>query len=386
MNSIVQVSVHKSISILLLFFSLTATGQVESIGLLRDHKVKRITFSQHLGTYSIQADSSSIGSLNAQQFIEIELVGGKLALNYNTVSQGSFSKITLTSQGNGTLALISKVPSVRERKYQDSFEISVVGGQMTIVNKVSMENYLCGVIESEGGGGRHGEYYKVQAVMSRTYAYKNKDRHRNEGFSLCDGVHCQAYHNMLRYTPEIRTAVRATQEDVLVDGKNNAVSTYFSANCGGEVCDASMVWNTSISHVVPFLDTFCVHTVQARWTARIPQTTFRSFLVKQYGYPIYDSIMAAQIFTFEQEHRKSFYIHPCLGIPLRDLRAEFKLKSTFFSAHPEGNDVVLVGRGFGHGVGLCQEGAMNMAKNGFTYKQIAEFYFDGVSVKPYGDL
>lgn len=364
-----------------MFFS--CFGQDQSIGILRDYKVKRITFSHHLGTYSIQADNSAIGTLEAQQFVEVELIGGKLALKYNTIAQGTFSRISLTANGNGTLAINSKAPSVRERRYQDNIEITVVGGRMTIVNKVSMENYLSGVIESEGGGGRHLEYYKVQAVMSRTYALRNQTRHTKEGFGLCDGVHCQAYHNMLKYTPEIRTAVRATEGDVLVNERNQLVTTYFSANCGGEVCDASQVWNNSVPHVQPFIDTFCIHTHQATWTARVPKTQFRNFLVKQYGYPIYDSTMAANIYTFDQERRKAFYIHPCLGIPLRDLRTEFKLKSTFFSTHPEGNDIVFEGRGFGHGVGLCQEGAMNMAENNFNYRQIAEFYFHGVRVKQY---
>lgn len=377
---------RRSIVILFLMVFFSSFGQEQSIGVLRNYKVKRVTFSHHLGKYNVQADASIIGTLNSQQFIEIELVGGKLALKYNTISQGKFSRITIVAIGNGTIAIKSKSPIIRERQYQDHFEISVVNGRMSIVNKVSMEDYLCGVIESEGGGGRHAEYYKVQAVMSRTYALKNKSRHRKEGFGLCDGVHCQAYHNMLKYTPEIRTAVRETKGDVLVNSKKRLVTTYFSANCGGEVCDASHVWNNSVPHVEPFIDTFCIHTRQATWTKRIPQTEFRNFLVKRYGYPIYDSVMAKQIYTFDQENRKAFYIHPCLGIPLRDLRKEFKLKSTFFSAHPEGNQVVLEGRGFGHGVGLCQEGAMNMAKNEFTYRQIAEFYFHKVTVKKYSKL
>ncbi len=373
-----------SILFLMLFFS--SFGQEQSIGILRDYKVKRITFSHHLGTYNVQADNSIIGTIESQQFVEVELVGGKLTLKYNTIPQGTFSRISIVANGNGTLAIKSKSPAVRERKYQDHIEITVVGGRMTIVNKVSMENYLCGVIESEGGGGRHLEYYKVQAVMSRTYALRNQSRHTKEGFGLCDGVHCQAYHNMLKYTPEIRTAVRETKDDVLVDEKNRLVTTYFSANCGGEVCDASQVWNNSVPHVQPFIDTFCIHTHQANWTKRVPKSEFRNFLVKQYGYPIYDSIMAANMYTFEQERRKAFYIHPCLGIPLRDLRKEFKLKSTFFSTHPEGNEIVFEGRGFGHGVGLCQEGAMNMAKNNFNYRQIAEFYFHNVRVKKYSKL
>jgi stage II sporulation protein D len=377
---------HKSIVILFLLMFFSGFGQEQSIGVLRDYKVKRVTFSHHLGPYNVYADTSFIGTINSQEFIEVELVGGKLALKYKTVPQGTFSKIRITAIGNGTIIIKSKAPVVRERKYQDDFVVSVLKGRMTIVNKVSMENYLCGVIESEGGGGRHPEYYKVQAVMSRTYAFKNKNRHKKEGFGLCDGVHCQAYHNMLRYTPEIRTAVQETKGDVLVDEKKRLVTTYFSANCGGEVCDASHVWNNSVPHVEPFIDTFCIHTRQATWTKRIPQWEFKNFLVKTYGYPISDSVMAKRIYSFEQDTRKAFYIHPSLGIPLRDLRKQFKLKSTFFSAHPEGSEVVLEGRGFGHGVGLCQEGAMNMAKYGYTYRQIAEYYFYKVRVMKYSKL
>ena len=86
------------------------------------------------------------------------------------------------------------------------------------------------------------------------------------------------------------------------------------------------------------------------------------------------------MYTFNQPQRKAFYIHPSLGIPLRDLREEFGLKSTFFSCFPEGDEVVLRGRGFGHGVGLCQEGAMKMARSGYTFDQIITFYFPGAVV------
>jgi stage II sporulation protein D len=74
----------------------------------------------------------------------------------------------------------------------------------------------------------------------------------------------------------------------------------------------------------------------------------------------------------------AFYQSPALGIPLRDLRTEFNLKSTFFSTYPEGMEVMIRGRGFGHGVGLCQEGAMRMAKYGYNYHQIAVYYFPGI--------
>ena len=56
------------------------------------------------------------------------------------------------------------------------------------------------------------------------------------------------------------------------------------------------------------------------------------------------------------------------------------LRSTFFSVVPEGDSIILKGRGYGHGVGLCQEGAMVMAAKGFNYKQIIDFYYSGVII------
>ncbi|MCB0479568.1 MAG: hypothetical protein KDC84_15480, partial [Crocinitomicaceae bacterium] len=65
---------------------------------------------------------------------------------------------------------------------------------------------------------------------------------------------------------------------------------------------------------------------------------------------------------------------------------KFDLKSTYFSCKPEGDYVVLSGRGFGHGIGLCQEGAMNMAKAGYTYKQILKFYFQEILIGKYKEF
>jgi stage II sporulation protein D len=89
------------------------------------------------------------------------------------------------------------------------------------------------------------------------------------------------------------------------------------------------------------------------------------------------------MFTFQQTQRLAFYINPIFGIPLRDLREHFNLKSTFFSCYPENEDVVITGRGFGHGVGLCKEGAMKMAKSGFNFQQIAFYYFPGIVIEEY---
>ena len=81
----------------------------------------------------------------------------------------------------------------------------------------------------------------------------------------------------------------------------------------------------------------------------------------------------------------AFYHHPVLGIPLRDIRQQFKLKSTFFTNFLDGNEVLIRGKGYGHGVGLCQEGAMRMAKYNYNYIQIAIYYFPGVIIQNLND-
>lgn len=362
-------------------------AQQMRIGVLRDYKIKRISFSYNAGSYSIFGDTSDFGSILPNEFIEVSIENDKVKLKKGIIELGDFQKIYLIQNNpNTSLVLTSKVPVVKQRKYEDDFEISSNGKELALINLVDIDNYLAGVVESEGGGGRHIEYYKVQALMSRTYAIKYRGKHKKEGFDLCDGVHCQAYHSMMRFTPTIDSAVHQTHDLVMLDSKNQLIDSYFHANCGGQTCEPQDIWNEKIDYLYSFIDTFCIYTKQANWEKRIDKTLWQNFLVDKYDYPIYDSTYASMIFSFDQPQRKAFYIHPVFGIPLRDIREEFDLKSTFFSCHLEGEEVVVNGKGFGHGVGLCQEGAMKMAKSGYDFMQIALFYFPMVSITNYSDL
>lgn len=355
------------------------------VGVLRNYNVQRITFSYHDGSYLIFADSSSFGAILPNEFVDlIRTEDGKIKLKKGVVSLGTYSKVTLLETvPSSSITLNSKTPVVKERRYQNDFEITVGEKDLTIVNLVDMTNYLSGVVESEGGGGRDSEYYKVQAIMCRTYVLKNLKRHANENFSVCDRVHCQAYHSMLRFTNEIRSAVNATDDLILVDENYDLAGTYFHANCGGQTSEAAYVWNTNLPYLQAFKDTFCVYTKQATWEKRIPQQKWADFLVNKYNYPIYDSVFGPMLFNFNQPDRMGFFQSPSLGIPLRDIRHEFQLKSTYFSCYPEGMDVVIRGKGVGHGVGLCQEGAMKMAKYGFNYRQISLYYYPGLKLITY---
>ncbi len=373
----------KIVILFILSCSFLSNAQQMKIGVFRKMKVHRMTFTFNDGNYHIYGDSTLLGDIAANEFVEITAnPNNTVSLKKGAVSLGNYTSVRLIQfKPNTSLILTPKYPVGKMRKYKDDFVISRDLEGLKIVNVVDMNHYLAGVIESEGGGGKALEYYKVQAVMSRTYAIKYSYRHNEEGFDLCDNVHCQAYHSMLRFTTTIDSAVQQTRGIVMTDNEGNLLDSYFHANCGGQTSPAEYVWNKSVPNLYSFKDTFCIYTRQATWETKIPKTQWKNFLVTNYNYPINNPYYADKIYTFSQPYRKAFYISPVLGIPLRDLRTEFKLKSTYFSCYPEGDYVILKGRGFGHGIGLCQEGAMNMAKKGYNFLQIAQFYFPNANFK-----
>ena len=267
--------------------------------------------------------------------------------------------------------------SAKTRAYEGDFELRVSKCNLSLVNTVPLETYLEGVVSCEGGPGHQKAYYQAQAVISRTYALHNQTRHQKEGFDLCDRVHCQAYLHKRTGSALIDTAVFQTQSVVLLAATGQYFPTFFHANCGGQTCEPQDVWNEQIDGLSSFRDTFCVHTKQATWVKSVPLQSWTTFLTKQYDFPLTDSLSYALLQEFRQPARSAFYLHPVYGIPMRDLREQFKLKSSFFDAVVVGEEVILYGKGFGHGVGLCQEGAMQMAKKGYSYDQILRFYYPG---------
>lgn len=368
--------------LVVLLISQAIHAQQLRIGIFRDVATKEIIFDYDKGSYSIYTDTGYFASILPNESVQLKyLANNQIQLRYNYQVVGTFKSVKLIeNQLNSCLSIQVLQPKTKLRKYRNDFEITARDGALTIVNLVDIDNYLAGVVESEGGGGRELEYYKVQALISRTYLFKYINKHQKEGFSLCDRVHCQAYQSMMRYTPKIDTAVAATRNLVMKDDKNQFIDAFFHANCGGQTSEAKYIWNNNIPYLNSFKDTFCIYTKQAIWEKRIPQQQWADFLVKEYNYPINDSVFGPLIFTFNQPERMAFYHSSLLGIPLRDIRTKFALRSTFFNVYPDGTDVILTGRGYGHGVGLCQEGAMKMAYYHYNFHQIAIYYFPGVHI------
>lgn len=372
--------------ILFFFVSSYAVGQELNVGILRAYDLAKVKISHHNGNYVVIGDSVELTTIWKDQSINVIRSGKKVKVEKAGKVLGHFDTVfvkAVSPDANFKIQPVSPY-SKKIRKYKNDLIIIPSGNtEITVINQVEISNYLAGVIESEGGGGKHKEYYKVQAILSRTYVLDHLKKHKKDGFSVCDRVHCQAYHSMLRFTPTIEEAVLETKGIIMLDPDLKLADGFFFANCGGQTSESDFVWNVAVPYCRSIVDTFCTDSRQANWTKTISKQSWKNYLVNHFGYPVKDSIFGKSIYEFTQNTRKAFYVAPQLGIPLRDLRIKFKLKSTWFSSHEEGGNVVLHGKGFGHGVGLCQEGAMGMAKEGYSYEQILNFYFTDIQLFNY---
>lgn len=369
---------------LIMWVSVLGYAQTLRIGLFTGTKIKELQVQIGQGSYLMQAkteraDGGAFQVMSTTETYVFKIYNGLVQVYSKGQLQQQAEKILLTQKSqedycNWTITS----PSVSKmRSYEGDFEIGVWKGMLSLINCVDIDTYLEGVVSSEGGSGQRLAYYEAQAVISRTYALSNLNRHQSENFALCERVHCQAYLNKRTGTATIDTAVQLTKGYVLLNTDNTYYPTFFHANCGGQTCEPQYIWNEQINGLQSFQDTFCIHTKQAQWVKSIPLDQWTNFLVNKYNFPLQDSTSQALLQAFRQTQRMAFYLHPVYGIPLRDLREQFKLKSTFFDAVVVGQEMVLYGKGFGHGVGLCQEGAMQMARKGFTFDQILRYYYPG---------
>jgi stage II sporulation protein D len=151
----------------------------------------------------------------------------------------------------------------------------------------------------------------------------------------------------------------------------------FFSNCGGQTANSEDVWNSEVYYLRSVKDSFCLGQNNANWTKKIPKSDWEKYLIaKGFSKEWFEEEECALEY-FQCQREKDFEKNN-ISIPLVDIRKDWKLKSTFFDVEVDGNYVILKGKGFGHGVGMCQEGAMNMAEKGYTYIDILHHYYKGV--------
>jgi len=169
----------KFITAILLFVftshSILADKEIMDIGVFRNVKTSHILFNYLDDSYSFSSESGAFLTLNKGESVRIQNKNGEIRIKQGEVEIGTYKKVYIKrSHEDGAFKIKCLSPSSRERKYQGNLKILAEGKYLKIINQVPLDEYLVGVIESESGNNESKEYYKVQAVISRTYALKHK--------------------------------------------------------------------------------------------------------------------------------------------------------------------------------------------------------------------
>ena len=349
------------------------------IGILTNHNIKSFIFSTNTGRYQITGDSAHIISIKKNSVINFSITDTSIIVKDLNNFIGSFKYIEITGlQKQNVFEIQSVIPKLKAKTYDDGLILFPDNGFIRIINNVDLEHYIAGVVESEAGSRSSLEYYKTQAIITRTYALKNFYRHQSSGYNLCSEVHCQAYHNKSHRSEKIIKAVKFTRGLIIVDTTLNLITAAFHSNSGGQTCSSEMVWLSKKSYLKSVIDTFSLKKTNSTWTKTIPLWKWKTYL-NQNGFTIPQNI-SSDDYIYTQEKRKMYFVFNNDSMLLKDIRADFKLRSTFFSVKLENNNIVLIGKGYGHGVGLSQQGAMEMAKTGYNYRKIIKFYYKNVFI------
>jgi stage II sporulation protein D len=347
-----------------------------SIRLFTELRPEYVFFKALNSTFTIDFFDGKPLFLRPGESCIISRYGGKVAVKPQYGQGFSADSVRFAdNSGSGEFNLSAGTGQIQGR-YAGLLDIKPDLGGLLIINTCDAEKYIAGVVKAEGGNGKTLEYFKTQAVIARTYTWKHIDKHKSDHFNLCDGTHCQAYFGMTDDKLIIR-AVDETKEQVIATFDSVLIISAFHSNCGGETSPSEYAWLTSQPYLVKINDPWCAESRNYAWQKPISLTEWTAML-RRNGWS--GSYIDAREFAFSQPARVLDYSTGGFSLPLRIVRNELGLRSSWFSVEPEKDTLILRGKGYGHGVGLCQEGAMVMASQGKLYDEIIKFYYPGVII------
>jgi len=277
------------------------------------------------------------------------------------------------------------------RAYRGTLNIAEDG---TLLNILDFEEYLAGVVPGEVPAYYPEESLKAMAVVARTYGLSHLGRH--QGYDVCDTVHCQVYNGLGQEAAPTSQAVAATAGEIL-SFEGQPAKAFFHAVCGGHTAASTEAWPNG-AEAPPYLtgiddELYCSESGRYRWqeeySAReltekmraalklskpdefVGLSSFSELRVSERSRS--GRVKALEIISPEATYRVE-------GDSIRWLFSGGKigtagLQSTFFELERSGDRYLFKGGGWGHGVGLCQQGSAGRAKAGQTYDAILSHYY-----------
>jgi stage II sporulation protein D len=272
--------------------------------------------------------------------------------------------------------------------------VVMTGGAMRISTKVDLESYVSGVLRGEAATLRSPAARQAMAIVARTWALRWKARHRAQGFDFCSLTHCQVFRppqdRDLQAADGLDPAARATRGQVL-QYHGELADPYFTACCGGMTESAGNVWpDRAQPYLVSVHDPYCLASIQASWKQAFAAADLQAVLRDALHLPM--SLPLGELSVERRDASGRALVLRVVAGDTWDIDAnQFRyavdrrlgweqIKSNLYSIQHQGSAWTFSGHGLGHGVGLCQAGAEQMALLGFSPQRILNAYFPGTEI------
>jgi stage II sporulation protein D len=307
--------------------------------------------------------------------------------------------------------LVVFIPTLLVLPFQDTSDVRVEGGQqgeeregtkevpvnvaifrskLDKVENIPLEEYVAGVVASEMPSIFEIEALKAQALSARTYIMKLLVQQgggvKGKNADVTDTVQHQVYKNRDELKEQwkdkfdvnmkkVEEAVTATKGQVLTYKQELIVAPFFSMS-NGYTESSEDVWGSEY----PYLQS-----VTSQWEKEVPNFTSEvkksvSEVEKALGVKVNKDGSVGTIVSRTKGNRVGDVSFNGKKITGKDIRAKLGLRSTDFVWKQQGSEIIITTKGFGHGVGMSQYGANEMAKEGKVYNEIASHYYKGTEI------
>ena len=311
-------------------------------------------------------------------------------------------------------------------------------GLLTVINHVDLEDYIAAVIAVEMSPSFNIEALKAQAVCARTYALKNINKHSSRGFDLCSTVDCQAYKGVSAESEKTNKAARETA-GIVMKYKGAIIDAVYSATSGGYTEDVKYVWGSDIPYLKAVEDKYESKNVYGSSWEKELSVEKATEIMNNKGYELgtitnievaettehgtvtklvvtgtngektfqregcrlaFGTVTLSQAFTVTAKSSETkaepLYTHNGkkisgnVTVVTGNGTKKIELKNVTLLGNERRNyagsvngpvtGFVFNGRGYGHLVGLSQNGANGMAAEGFTFEEILKHYYKGIEL------
>ncbi|HEY7750915.1 MAG TPA: SpoIID/LytB domain-containing protein [Ignavibacteriaceae bacterium] len=373
-------------------------SKVNSIRVMID-EVPDATFITVQNNVEVFDDKNKIALINSGNTMEFYESGNYLSLQINGE--------TFTSALFRVESASDAYVSINGKSYKGSLNIYPSENSIEIINTLDIEDYLKGVLSGEmpvGKGTENLESLKALAVSARTYALLRINE-KKDLYDLFPDTRDQVYGGKNSENPLSNQAVEETS-GLILTYKNSPAQIYYHSTCGGFTESAENVFTDFRLDYLKSIEDgsppYCSISPRFEWTEifsdeLIIQRLKDAALISHSNYTLeefnilsrFDSGRVNElriILADENDEEKSISIFGNdIRQVLKNADGKMILWSNFFDANVEDEKIILNGKGFGHGVGLCQWGAISLSKNGWNFEDILNHYYPGTELQSLND-